>query len=193
MGILTQGVVVAALVTAMAAALGWFVAHHLQARRADDERRAKAELEFLERQIEELYGPLSSLLHEGRRSFEDLCLSLGRNYIFPSSGMLPTNELNTWIYWAETEFLPRNQRIKELLSTKAHLIQGADFPTSYVDFFDHASSWATNHRRWKDQDVPYSWRSRVPWPIAFEADVHITFRELKQRHNVLLGRISAQK
>jgi hypothetical protein len=190
--VLSQGAVIAAFVAAVAAIAGWFVAHHLQVRRIDDERRAKAELAFLERQIEELYGPLSSLLWEGRRNFEDLCLSLGRNYVFPEDGVLPDDELRTWLYWSESEFLPRNERIRELLKTKAHLIHGADFPPSYIEFFRHAASWATHHRRWKDEKVPYSWRSPVAWPVMFEVDIHRSFQELKARHNLLLGRVSAR-
>jgi hypothetical protein len=185
--VVQQGAVLAAII----GAIGWFVSHQHQKSRANEERRAKAELEFLERQIEELYGPLASLLHEGRRSFSDLCISLGRNHIFPANGCLPANELKTWLYWAEAEFLPRNDRIKNLLIAKAHLIHGSEFPKSYIDFLDHANSWAINHRRWKDENVEYSWRSRIDWPPGFEREVLQAFGELKRRHNVLLGRISA--
>lgn len=186
-----QGAVVAAAVAGAVAAIGWFVVHRLEARRADDERRAKAELAFVERQIEELYGPLVSILHEGRRNFKDLLISLGRNYVFSGTSPLPPEELKTWLYWSETEFLPRNEKIRKLLHAKAHLIPGAEFPSSYVDFFEHASSWSTNHRRWKQEGVEYIWRSRVAWPEAFEKDVFAAFRDLKQRHDTLLGRISA--
>lgn len=190
--VLSQGAVLAALFGGLVAGVGWFVVHHLQYRRSEEDRRAKAELEFVERQIEELYGPLAAILHEGRRSFLELCLTLGRNYVFHGDESLPDDELSTWLYWCDQEFLPRNERITELLHTKAHLIQGAAFPQSYIDFFQHATSWATHHRRWLDQGVAYRWRARVAWPLEFETDVFRAFSDLKQRHDNLLGRISAR-
>ena len=88
------------------------------------------------------------------------------------------------------EFLPRNERIKSLLMTKAHLVDGPVFPESYIAFLDHANSWAINHRRWKGQEVPYSWRSKINWPEEFEEEVLHTFKRLKAKHSTLTGELS---
>lgn len=181
----------AALIGAAVAVIGWFANHWLTARREEGRRRVEAQLKFIERQIEELYGPLAAALFEGRRSFHDLLDSLGRQYVFPANGQLPEEELRTWLFWAETEFLPMNEYIKNLLKTKAHLIYGAEFPDSYVNFLDHCNSWAVNHRRWKEQQVTYSWHSKVNWPELFEKQVIDTFQLLKLRHAELLGELTA--
>jgi hypothetical protein len=180
-----------ALIGAAVAATGWFINHWLTARREEGRRRVEAQLKFIERQIEELYGPLAATLYEGRRTFLDLLDSLGRRYVFLHNGPLPEDELRTWLFWAETEFLPRNDYVKNLLKTKAHLIYGGEFPESYVDFLDHCNSWAVNHRRWKEQQVAYSWHSKVNWPEAFEKQVIDTFQLLKHRHAELLGELTA--
>ena len=183
--------VLIALIAAASAAFGWFVNHWLTVRREESRRRLEAQLKFVERQIEELYGPLAAALYEGRRTFRDLLDSLGRDYVFPESGRLPEHELRTWLFWAESEFLPRNDYIKTLLKTKAHLILGGEFPESYVEFLDHCNSWAVNHRRWKEQQIEYSWHSRIDWPQAFETQAIETFQALKRRHSELIGALTA--
>ena len=181
----------AALIAAIGAAAGWFVNHLLTVRREEARRRLEAQLRFVERQIEELYGPLAATLYEGRRTFLDLLDSLGRGYVFPEDGELPMNELRTWLFWAESEFLPRNDYIKTLLRTKAHLIDGGEFPQSYIDFLDHCNSWAVNHRRWKEQQVKYSWHSKINWPEEFESEVIQTFQTLKRNHADLIGALTS--
>jgi hypothetical protein len=182
-------VVWAALIAAVVAAAGWFANDRLTSRREELRRRTEAQFKFVERQLEELYGPLAAELYEGRRTFTDLLDSLGRRYVFPADGVLPPDELKTWLFWAESDFLPRNERIKALLMRKTHLIDGPVLPDSYISFLDHCNSWAINHRRWKEQGVKYSWHSKINWPAAFEEEVLASFRDLKRRHADLLGKL----
>ncbi|TWA98613.1 hypothetical protein [Bradyrhizobium stylosanthis] len=180
-----------ALIAAVIAAIGWFANDKLTSQREELRRRTEAQFRFVERQLEELYGPLSAELYEGRRTFSDLLESLGRDYVFPANDILSPLELKTWLFWAESDFLPRNERIKVLLMRKTHLIEGPTFPDSYVLFLDHCNSWAINHLRWKQQQVEYSWHSKVNWPEAFETEVLDTFHELKRRHADLLGKLAS--
>jgi hypothetical protein len=188
-----QPAVWAALIAAVGAAIGWFANHWLTARREEYRRRIEAQLKFIERQIEELYGPLAAALYEGRRTFLDLLDSLGRRYVFLNDRPLTAEELKTWLFWAESEFLPRNEQIKILLRTKAHLVEGPTFPESYILFLDHCNSWAISHRRWKEQGKEYSWHSKINWPKNFEEEVLATFQELKRRHASLLGILMANR
>ena len=188
-----QTPIVVALVAASVTALGWLVNHALTSYREEKRRQAETQLRYVERQLEELYGPLAFWLYEGRRAFADLLDTLGRRYVFQDDDPLPEDELRTWLFWAEFEFLPRNERIKQLLMTKTHLVQGAAFPQSYIRFLDHCNSWAINHCRWKEQGVEYSWHSKVNWPKEFEDEVIDTFQRLKAEHSVLIGRLSADE
>ena len=74
--------------------------------------------------------------------------------------------------------------------TKSHLVEGAEFPQSYVNFLDHCDSWAINHKRWKEQGVEYSWRSKINWPVEFERETVSTFEKLKARHSALVGKLT---
>jgi hypothetical protein len=182
--------VLVALIAGSITALGWLVNHWLSARHEEQRRRTEAQLGFVERQVEELYGPLAFLIYEGRRNFLDLLDTLGRRTIFVGDRPLPQDELRTWLFWAEAEFLPRNERIKNLLMSKTHLVEGSEFPQSYVDFLDHCNSWALNHRRWKEQGVEYSWHSKINWPVGFEREIIATFEELKAKHSALVGKLA---
>ena len=179
--------ILVALITASVTALGWLVTNVLSQRREERKARAEASLRYVERQLEELYGPLAALMYEGRQIFEELLASLGRSFVFHGSDPLPPDELKTWLFWTESSFLPRNRQIRELLTSKPHLVDGAEFPESYVRFFLHETSWRIRHERWLKEQVPYDWHSAVNWPEAFEKDIIQTFKTLKGRHSELLG------
>lgn len=180
-----------ALITGCITALGWVVTNYLAQRALAQRIRTEASLRFVERQLEELYGPLVAQLYEGRQAFQDLLASLGRTSVFRGYSELPPDELRTWLYWAESVFLPRNRLIRDLLTTKAHLVVGNDLPQSHIAFFEHESSWRVHHERWQKEQVEYSWHSNVNWPVEFERDVIATFSALKARHSELLGSLNA--
>jgi hypothetical protein len=177
-----------AILAAAVTALGWFANHLLSAKAERRRMRAEASRAYVERQLEELYGPLAFLIIEGRRTFVDLLEGLGRNSVFVGGRALPDDELKTWLFWVEHDFFPRNQEMKRILMTKAHLIDGGEMPSSYIAFLDHHNSWRIHHLRWREEGVPYPWHSKVNWPEAFEEQVLDTFRELKAKHAELLGR-----
>lgn len=184
--------ILVALITASVTALGWLVTNLLSQRREEQKARAEASLRYVERQLEELYGPLAAMMYEGRQIFQELLNSLGRSHVFVAGVQLPPDELRTWLFWTETSFLPRNRQIRELLVAKPHLVEGAAFPESYIAFFLHESSWRIRHERWVKEQVPYDWHSTVNWPVAFETDVLKTFHALKIRHSELLGMVQSK-
>ena len=185
--------ILVAAIGAAVTAMGWLVTGILTQRREERKARTEASLRYVERQLEELYGPLAALLYEGRQIFSDLLQSYGRTYVFRQGEDLPEEELRTWLFWTEHSFLPRNRAIRDLLTAKSHLVNGSQFPESYVAFFQHESSWSIHHQRWLKEQVPYSWHSSVNWPVQFEREVLATFESLKARHAELLGLLGAQR
>jgi hypothetical protein len=183
--------VVVALIAAAVTAAGWLVNHILADRRAGERQQTEACLQYVERQLEQLYGPLVSLIYERRRTFIDLCDTLGRNQVFVEGQPLTEDELEAWLFWSEESFLPTNERIKQLLMSKTHLIEGEGFPQSYVALLDHCNSWNIRHKRWKEQGVEYSWHSKINWPLAFQQEVIETFQRLKARYTALLGQLTS--
>lgn len=170
--------------------IGWVANHIFSSHRERRNQQIAARLRHIEVQLSELYGPLTLLLIEGRRVFDELIEILGRDHVFPPDGQLNEQDLATWMFWVENYFMPRNEKVRDLLMAKTHLIIGERIPESYLAFLDHHNSWAINHMRWKKEHVEYSWRSKVNWPFEFEEDVVASFGRLKALHDELLGRLA---
>ncbi len=183
-----------ALIGAIVTALGWLVTHLLST--SSEERRQKLifQTRFMRRQLDELYGPLTFLLLEGRQTFQALAETLGRDQLKDEDvDSFSEPELKAWLFWVDEDFFPRNEKIKKLLSKKTHLIEGGEVPKSYLMFLDHHNSWKISHDRWLKQGITYGWHSKINWPDQFEKDVLCTFNELKKRHARLMGLISEDK
>ena len=75
-------IIVVATITASITIIGWLANHILQSARERHNQKLITHVNFIERQLEELYGPLAFLILEGKRTFKDLLETLGRNYVF---------------------------------------------------------------------------------------------------------------
>ena len=182
-----------ALITAVVTAIGWLVVHYLSQKRDRENTQKEAALRHVERQLEELYGPLTFLIHEGRRTYADLLENLERDHVFEGDEPLPEDEQKMWLFWIENSLMPKNEKIRQLLMSKTHLIDGSRFPDSYVTFLDHHNSWTINHLRWKEEGIPYRWRSKIDWPKPFDREVLDTFKKFKGIHARLLGELEGSR
>ncbi len=172
-----------AIISGAVTAIGWLVSHILISRREDENRRIEASLRFIERQLEELYGPLAFSVWDSTRAFTDLLETLGRSYVFHPDRPLPEDELKVWLFWLDNFFFPKNEKIKELLMTKTHLIEGDEMPASYIKFLEYYNSWNIDHLRWKKESIAYSWHSKMNWPEQFSLDIINTFKSLKAQQS----------
>lgn len=176
-----------AVIGASVSVIGWIVNYILSSLQDRRREKIKFQIEFTQKQLEELYGPLAFLVLEGRRTFQELLLTLERDHVFYGDNELPDDELKTWLFWVENDFFPRNQKIIDLISNKTYLIEGPKVPASWLEFLDHANSWKINQARWEKDGIKYPWKSRVNWPTQFEQDVISAFEHLKNRHSSLVG------
>jgi hypothetical protein len=179
--------VLLAIVAATVSVVGWVTNYILTGRDERRKRQIDASTTFLESQLQELYGPLAFLIQESQTTHQDLLRTLGRTALFQEGKELDEDELKLWLFWIENDIFPRNDKIKDLLTTKTHLIVGEKVPQSYLDFMEHHNSWKINHLRWQKDNVKYSWRSNRNFPNDFEQEVLQTFEALKQKHDSLLG------
>ncbi len=180
-----------AVLGAVVTALGWLVTHILSNSAENRRQRLISQLKFTEQQLEELYGPLAFLLLEGRQTFQALADTVGRDHLKDDDvDSFSESELKAWLFWVDADFFPRNEKIKELLSKKTYLIQGGEVPESYLTFLNHHNSWKISHDRWLQQGIAYGWHSKINWPDQFDNDAFYTFKELKERHAILIGMIS---
>lgn len=178
-----------ALIGAAVSVIGWFINYVFTTVTERNKQKLTSKLEFTQRQLEELYGPLVFLVLEGRRSYSDLLEKLGRNFVFFENEPLPENDLAIWLFWTEHDFFPRNEKIKQIIEGKTHLIDSQKVPESWLVFLDHYNSWKIGHLMWEKLGNKYDWHSKVNWPVEFEGDVIKTFNAIKQRHSKLIGKI----
>jgi len=155
-------------------------------------------LQFVERQLSELYGPLHGLLCEQEQAYAQTLLLLdlptgildslkvyqltrGRagsaKHIaraatyFDPYGMLtesvPDPMRKSWLGVCRAQFLPRNRRIAELLSQKAHLISPTrdDHPGCFERLLEHIVQFEIRLAAYERDGARLSTTSSgVPWP-----------------------------
>src|SRR5579859_4773610 len=124
-----------ALLGAIVTAFGWLVTHILSTTAENRRHSLVSQMEFTRQQLEELYGPLAFLLLEGRQTFQIFIELIGRDdFKNEDIASFSDAELKAWLFWVDTDFFPRNEKIKDLLSKHTHLIEGGEVPQSYLMF-----------------------------------------------------------
>jgi hypothetical protein len=103
----------------------------IKARRRDD--RLKNQLERLNKQISDLYGPLFTLYETGDQNFYIYLKHCGSNITFKN----PHYNL-----WSSTVFHPTNLAMEQLIINKADLVLGKKVPPCFLSF----CAWSTTRK-----------------------------------------------
>ncbi len=173
------GAVVGGLITVT----GWFINYSLSRRKEDETRRKQAAQHHLERQIEELYGPLWSLIQQSKAVYNVACQRLpagpsGR----PDPGRFGGQDTQIWHYFVETYFLPINAQIAELIRSKVYLLESGQVPASFQDYMQHQAQFHVLHHLWKDKQVDSSNVTGGGWPAQFNVDVEQALDRLMKQY-----------
>lgn len=185
-------VLLGAISAGVFSAVGWFVSYFLSKRREYNLQKRKSIIGQLERQIEELYGPLLGLIRNSRYVFEV------SKKLLPSDqekGILFENftEQDYKIYWHFTDnyFLPNNAKIANLLHTKLSLLETERMPKSFDDFLKHQAEYEctcratrlidSHHNGFVDYDQE--------WPKQFEEDVEKLLRATRESYDDYLKKL----
>ena len=183
-----------AIITATASILSWVINSIYSSWKTKRKEKFEARLQFIDKQLEELYGPLAFLVHEGENSFKSIFKTNRKKWVsLKGDDPIPKEQLELWIFWVENDFFPRNEQIKHLLMEKTHLIEGAKVPDSHLQFMEHYNTWKLDHQRWKEDGVDYPFISRVNFPDEFNGEVLETFSSLKCEQNNFLDKIYNKK
>ena len=182
--------IIGAFAGAIVAAVGWFAVHGLSSRREAAARRDNAARDHLERQIEQLYGPLLGLIQHSRMAFSVAVKKLPTN----ASGQIDfasfsDRDVEIWRYFIDSYFLPVNAEIRALIRSKMHLLEAGILPKSFEDFFAHEVQFEALHRLWKEKGVDSSEISGPGWPMDFESDTQLVLNRLRTRHQLFLVRL----
>ncbi|MEM9771994.1 MAG: hypothetical protein AAF889_10455 [Cyanobacteria bacterium P01_D01_bin.73] len=127
---------------------------------------AEADLMFRQQQLGELYGPLYATLKLNSQ-------------LYPLWIDDKLSEVNQDVI---DLFRQQNDEMVQLLKTKAHLIEGSQFPPEFIEYMTSVTVWGMYCTR---PDSPYvpeevAQLEQVQWPKKFEDYVYETTENIKE-------------
>jgi hypothetical protein len=136
------------IVLAIATAIAGFVVSLLQ-----DQR--KREMDFVDLQIEKVYGPLFALSRATLRAKDDLIAKRRpetKDYF--SKDPPPSKEdVQQFRLWMRNVFQPMNLEMETAITRNAQLIQGGHIYPVFEEFIMHVESYKATMAKWKDADA----------------------------------------
>jgi hypothetical protein len=186
---------IAALIGATFVAIGWYVTWKLGER----SRRRAAALQYLERQIGELYGPLLGLIMHSRTVSEVKKKLLKTGPDGETGEFRDGLDVDVARFFEQGYSFPLNKQIRELISSKMHLLDTTELPASFEAFFRHQAELECLYRLYVDLKVEthkeyHGTRiTRTRWPNNFEEDVVTRLKQLRADHRWFLERVTGAR
>jgi hypothetical protein len=195
MSIQVLSALIGALVAGIVTTVGWFANYYLSRKSETKTHRMETSQQHLERQIEELYGPLWGLIQQSEAVYAVACQRLPSINSKINQAEFNEQESEIWSYLKDTFFLPINFQIAELLRTKVYLIESGELPASFKDFLIHQAQFEVLHRLWKDKEIDSTQVRGTGWPSLFNQDVAQSLGKLRKqyREQLLQTGSSSQK
>ena len=170
-------------ITAAITAIGWLVTYLYTKRREDRTRRIEATLKYSERQIEELYGPLLSLIEQIFTVWR-----VRERLLRDDSSLAPERRTEIReIIWNRF-FHPIHEEMNALLKTKLHLVENGDLPPSFQQYLQHVMQEACQHELSQSLNT-FMATAHIPWPQEFYPDVQKSLRLIRKRHDACLNNL----
>jgi hypothetical protein len=161
----------------------------------DDHRKAK--LDFVNLQIEKLYGPLYSLTQANTAvwdNFKQNNWPANRVSYFPTSGDKDAATIETlrWRLWIKNVFQPMNLQIEKAIIENYELLAGEKTPPSFRDMLAHIESYKAIIAAWDQEDrkggtisTKTELNTDINWPEHLNKCVQDSYEFLKARQSVL--------
>jgi hypothetical protein len=149
----------------------------------------KNQLELLNHQINDLYGPLHIACEAGSAAYDELKKKLGLNHGIFEHGQPPKNQLDEWGLWMEHVFAPLNDRREKLLLDNFHLFKDKAVPAHFGTFIRHAAHNKVILAKWKSNDREEQY-SKVEFPPQLNEYAQSSLLELRNTQSKLIGRRS---
>jgi hypothetical protein len=174
------------LVTIFLAFTGYYFTHHNDL----DVDRRKAQLERVNLQLKEFYGPLCAISDADSRlwiEFRKKYRPNVKDYWDPQNPPSAT-EAEMWRLWIREVFAPINGQIESVITTHADLMEEVDMPKVVLEFMAHAVSYKPVLKAWDKGDYSVN-TSLINFPDQdrllkyAQAD----YQRLKTRQAELLG------
>lgn len=173
-------------VSIVLALVGYVVTFYVQ--RIQSERQA--ELDRVNLQLRNLYGPLYSTLRANQAIWGAFCEKHWPEHGQPSyfgNGETTNEEQQTWRIWMLEVFEPLNQRVEHAILENGDLLEGSELPQEFVDVLAHIASYRALYPKWKDGDFT-DHTGVINYPTGLLEVVEPTYRKLLQQQRKLSGK-----
>ena len=167
----------AAVMTIVLAFLGYMVTFLIA--RLLDQRRDK--LKLVNRRLNEFYGPLYVASQAGNIAYRALLKKMNKTQSHP----ILDSELEEWVLWVTTIFVPLNDVREKIIIKKAYLIIEEQMPHCLLDFVTHVVGYKAVIEKWKEGDYSDR-RSLIGWPPEFDQYVERSYAALKAEQTRLM-------
>jgi len=169
-----QGAWVLTILLAFAGYLITFWITRTMARRAD-------RLKLVNERLNEFYGPLYVASQAGNIAYRSLLNKQGKTQSYP----ILDSELEEWVLWMKTIFMPLNDIRERIIIEKAHLIVEEQMPRCLLDFVTHVVGYKAVLAKWADGNYSER-RSTIGWPPEFDLYVERSYQALKAEQTRLM-------
>jgi len=177
--------------TGVVTAIGWNVSSVLAKRREAETRRVEATVKHIERQIEELYGPLLCLLEQIFNVW-----TVRENLLYPegraSAGVTDPRRSEIISFFRTAYFFPLHEKMRGILASKLYLVEGGSVRESFREYLKHSTQQIVQHRLYTELRVPTDEVRGVPWPRAFDADIRASLNRLMAEHERCLRTLHSE-
>jgi len=169
-------------IPAAIAVLGWFVAHFLTKRREDRTRRQQSLVDFRARQIEELYGPLQSLVGQVHTIWNVREEITNASKRAEEAGLSPAQIITLREFVWKQYFLPLHREIRTLLRNKQHLLEDGKMPRSFEEYIDHSLQEEFRHLLRDEVHIQTKFMLPTYFPRDFLKDVTMCLADVRAKY-----------
>lgn len=150
------------------ATIGGFATYYFGKIKEDRTRRLELRIKYLQRQIEEFYGPLYNLITEITISKQV------SDAIITTEGPSPlTTDQNVKVksFVREVQMKPLHDQIIAILRSKLYLVEERTAPASFHEYLRHAIQERLQREIWTNLKIGTTHIRGRPFPEAFQKDI----------------------
>jgi hypothetical protein len=153
------------LVAAIVTIIGWFANEFIRKRNEDKRKKIDERAKFLERQIEQFYGPLFNLVNQ---------IVICNHVLYQikiSKNRSDSDKETINNFFQKNYFIPLHEEFNTVLKTKLYLIEGSELPESFYTYLRHAIQEQVQLTLWNNFKIDTSDVRGIPYPNVLYDDI----------------------
>jgi hypothetical protein len=183
----TVASIVGVTATACVTIMGWYIVNYLTTQREELTRKADARKKYIERQIEEFYGPLFNLVQQVESVIDIRTKILSKKWEIEQKGT-DHDEIVEIRRFLRIEFLqPLYAEMRKILREKLYLLDSTEMPQSFREFLSQIVQDNAQHRLWVEKKISTINVQGSPDPNNFSTEIAVSLARLTDEYRVIQG------